>query len=164
MRRVGALVGAPVVAIIVACAGCHGAKSVSRWRACFGGFGAPIDTANAECTFDTVDQLLSCAGSDGNREVDVSIVGNVGSGVRYPVGVVAAPYATVAFNDATPFDLAGGGAAQWSGVDGHVDLTLWDGARVAFAYAATMKPSDGVTPGMFALSGDASVVSVQTLK
>lgn len=152
------------LAIALVCLGCHGSKSVSRWRASFGGFAAAIDTTHADCTFDTVDQLLSCAGTDGVRQVDVSIFGAVSSGTRYPVGVGASPYATVAYSDATPLDLAGGGVAHWTGVDGHVHLTLWDGARVAFAYAATMKPTDMTMPGMFSLSGDASVVNAQTLR
>jgi hypothetical protein len=155
-----------LVASVLFSAGCHG-PAVSRWRADFGGFAPPIDTRNADCSFDTVDQLLSCAGLDGSvgsgREVDVSILGGVTTGVSYVVGAAAKPYATVAWLDPTALDLASG-PRQWSGADGQVAVTLWDGARVAFRYQATMKPADPTTMGAFTLTGDAFIVNVRTLR
>jgi hypothetical protein len=157
-----------LIALLLLGAGCHGSKSASRLRASFGGgYGASIDTGTADCTFDTVDQLLSCAGVDGavgsGREIDVAIFGSVAANTTYPMGPGTKPYATVTYLDPSALDLANG-PRQWVAVDGDVHVSVWDGMRVAFSFAATMKPSDMTQPGMFMLSGDATILNVQTLR
>jgi hypothetical protein len=155
-----------VAALILVAVGCHGARSGNRLRANFSDGSAPIDTPSVDCTYDTVDQLLSCAGIEGmaglGREVDISIFGGPVAHQSYTVGPTAKPYATVALLDARVADLASG-PPQWSGVDGGVAVSIWDGTRVAFSYSATLRSSD-MTATTFTLSGDVTVLNVQTLR
>lgn len=153
---------------LVGAAGCHAVKSGNRLRASFaGGYGAAIDTPTVDCTFDTIDQLLSCAGIDGvagqGREIDVAIFGSVSANTTYAMGPGSKPYATVTYLDPSLLDL-GTAVSRWSAVDGAVHVKIWDGTRVDFSFAATMNPSDRSQPGQFMLAGDATVFNVQTLR
>ena len=165
LPRGGAIVLGLVAGVLVGCGRGH---ATTRLRASFSDVngastsGARVDTPTADCTFDTVDQLLSCAGVEGirgsGREVDVAIFGGVARGASYGYNAADLPHALVDFQDPPQ---------QWNASDlsGALTVTAWDGQTVAFTFVASLRPVDAtVESGSFTLTGDATIANVQTIR
>jgi hypothetical protein len=163
---------AVAAALTLALAGCGGSPAPTHGtlHAAFSDVnGANTSAAplllTIDCTYDPVDQLLSCGGDDGQgRAVSVSVVGGVAAGQSYAIAANQPMHGDVAYQDSGS---DGGVARQWQAVDGvgAVSVTSFDGKQVVATFSASLMPVAGdlVAMGSFTLSGDLTA-PVTTLK